>query len=70
MTAPETGPLVAEPRNASVCVPEAAFTVTVCPLGIVLSGKPPDGCGQENVTPFTVTFCPAVNPSAARAYAE
>ena len=47
-----------------------AFTVTCCPSGMVLSGKPADGCGQANVTPFTVTFCPAVNPAAASASVE
>ena len=61
---------MAEPRNASVWVPDGAFTVTCCPSGMVLSGQPGVDCGQANVTPFTVTFCPAVSPAAASACVE
>ena len=70
VTTPVPSPWVAEPRNASVWVPDGAFTVTVCPAGIVLSGKPGVGCGQVKVTPFTVAVCPAVSPAAASACAE
>lgn len=64
------GPLVAEARNASVLVPVAAFTVTVWPLGIVLSGWPSPGSGQVKFTPLTVVLWPGLNPSEARADAE
>ena len=70
MATPEASPWVAEPRNASVWVPDAAFTVTCCPSGMVLSGKPAGDGGQANVTPFTVTLCPAVSPAAASASVE
>jgi hypothetical protein len=58
VTGPETGPLVAEPRNARVCVPEAAFTLTVWPSGTVLSGNPSDGSGHANVSTATIAVPP------------